>query len=349
MSFTTTIKAAPAPQAAAAPSVNQTPSSPKMSARDRAMAVLLQNSQNPASQHATPPVTADPTPAVEQKLTTNEGGTKPTPEATAVQEPSPQTPSTQDQPLSAQYAALARKEKALRLQAQQLKAEREAFKRDQDTRQTPVQQQSFDPNKYISIEDLQANPALAFEKGLTYDQFTQAALNAPSPEQLQLQQTIRALEAKIESLTQEQSQTKKTIQDTQEQGYQQALNQIRNETKALVADGETFEMIKATNSVNDVVDLIERTWKEEQRLMTVEEAAQMVEDYLVEESLKLYKVGKIQKRLQPAQPQTPAPAATQTEAPKQPQAKTLTNATSGAPRMTARQRAEAAFYGKQTT
>ena len=76
--------------------------------------------------------------------------------------------------------------------------------------------------------------------------------------------------------------------ESQTSSYNAALKQIERDTQSLVStDPETYEMIKSTGSVKDVVELIEATYKEEGRLMTVEEAAQEVEEYLADEAWKL--------------------------------------------------------------
>jgi hypothetical protein len=79
--------------------------------------------------------------------------------------------------------------------------------------------------------------------------------------------------------------------------------------------------------------------------MSVEEAAQQVEDYLADEAFKLSRLGKIQKRVQQAaQPKVlqKTQAAQQTQT----QMKTLTNATSSTRKMSSRERAILAMEGK---
>jgi hypothetical protein len=91
------------------------------------------------------------------------------------------------------------------------------------------------------------------------------------------------------------------------------------------------------------VELIERTFKQYGVLLSVEDAAKQVEDYLVEEAFKLTKLKKIQQRLAPAQ----KPVEAKLEPQKQPQTlKTLTNAVSSSGRVSVRERAIAAFKGQ---
>lgn len=245
-------------------------------------------------------------------------------------------PAAEQPALSAQFAQLARKEKALRAQVTQFKAEQAAFKAAQDAANAP-KAPTFDPNRYVAIDDIQKDPFAALNKaGLSYEQLVEQQLNQPSPEQRQLQQTIQRQNEKLAELESKLAQVDRTFEQQNQNSYQQALTQIRTEAKNLVnSDPETFETIKATGSVKDVVDLIEDTWKNglseeypKGTLLTVEQAAQMVEDHLSEEAYKLSQLKKIQKRFQP-KPVAPATAAAQTPAnenKQQPGLKTLTNA-----------------------
>ncbi len=352
MSFTVTPKDAAAPNSISTPNKADRP----LTARDRAMKIMLGESLNAPPQDAaaafaeavakpveTPAEADAPAPTGENSPPVV--GSTDAPAVTPVSDAAAKP----EEPISAQYAQLARKEKALRAEAMKLKQERDAWKREQESASRPAptqsQQQSFDPSKYVDKEMFARDPHRALmEAGLTYDQFTQAVLTSPSsPTEVALQSTISKLEAKIQALEETTTKTQKSFEDREQQSYQQALTQIEREAKALADSDPAFEMIKATGSHKDVRDLIETVWKEEQRLMTVEEASKLVEDTLIEEYLKYSTVGKIKQRLQPAaQASAPqAPNATQS------QPKTLTNAVAGSVKMTNRQRAEAAFRGEK--
>lgn len=249
-----------------------------------------------------------------------------------------------EEPLSTQYAVLARKEKALRAQVQKFNSERDAFKAQQEAAKaspTPT----FDESKYISKDRLSTDTLNALsDAGLTYEQITQLMLNPPPAQDPATRMHIQKLEAKLQALEDTQGKVQKTFEDQQTQSYKQALNQIRNEATQLVTADPAFETIKETGSVSDVVDLIERTFKEDGILMTVEEAAKEVEDHLVEEAMKITRIKKIQQRLQPA-----ASASTQkpSESPKQSQPmKTLTNAVGASRPLTVKERAILAFKGE---
>jgi hypothetical protein len=121
------------------------------------------------------------------------------------------------------------------------------------------------------------------------------------------------------------------------------MKQIRNDVNMLVKHDPQFETIKATNSIGDVVELIEKTFNEDGVLLTVEEAAQQVESYLVDEAIKLARLAKIQQKLAPA-PKAEASKATGT--PEKQSMKTLTNSVNSSRTLSARERAILAMQGK---
>lgn len=264
-------------------------------------------------------------------------------EETAVeaQEVTPE-PSTKVDPLSSQYATLARKEKALRSQIQQFKAEQAEFQKQRDTHKAP----ELDLSKYIERDRLKSDPlSVLTDAGLSYDEITEAVLSRGNIQtDPRINQEIAALKADIKAARDEAKAIKDSQDNNQKQSYQQALNQLRQEAGKLAFTDPAFEMIKETNSVSDVVELIESTFKADGILLSVEEACQAVEDHLLEEAIKLSKVKKLQQRL--GQSTAPKPAVND---PKQPQPttnKTLTNGMSAQRPMSARERAIAAMEGK---
>ena len=201
-------------------------------------------------------------------------------------------------PLSSQYAILARREKALRAKQQQqdqaYKAREEALKAREAAVAAKDQeyQTGYIPKSQLQQKTLQT----LLEAGVSYDDITNQLLNQ-QPADPRTEAHISRLEAKLAALEQA-NETSQAQQKTQQQAaYDQAVKQIKTDTKQLVFTDPNFEMIKATNSVNDVVELIEKTYAEDGILLSVEEAAQQVEDYLIEESLKLAKIEKFKKRL----------------------------------------------------
>lgn len=310
-----------------------TSSALNQSMREKAIAALLDK-----------PEAAAPSAPIDAPLAAAVEGQPSTIEAPASVEPV--APKAPEEPLSSQYAALARREKAIRAKAQAQEADLRTKEAALAAREQALSAKDAEySSKYIPKDRLKQNALEALaEAGLSYDDITQQAMSAPQqqPQDIKLNAMIAELKSEIQALKGAQDKTVKTFEDQQAQSYKQALNQIKNETKTLVSSDPAFETIKATDSYDDVVDLIERTFKEDGVLMTVEDAAKAVEDYLMEEAYKLSSLSKIQQRLKAAQLQPSKPTD-----PKQPQTlKTLTNATSSSRQLSARERALLAFEGK---
>jgi hypothetical protein len=202
-----------------------------------------------------------------------------------------QAPETRKPTISPQLAAMAKRERMLVRRDQELKAREEALKARE------VEYKS----SYVPKDLIKKDPLKVFEEtGLTTEELTQALLNQPSPQD----RLIRDLQAKLEQLESRQTETLTSMQDQEKQKYEQAVGMIRSDVNTLVSSDPDFETIKATGSEEAVVDLIQETFSQEGRIMSVEEAAKEIEDYLVEEALKIAQLKKIQGRLAP----TPSPA-----------------------------------------
>lgn len=240
------------------------------------------------------------------------------------------------------YAELARKEKALR-------AKEEAWKTQlAEKEQGWLAKEQEYQSKYIPKERLlQDTLGTLQEAGMSYDQIVQMAMNPPSQEALinmQLQAKIKELENKLESKFSSFEQNQK---DAKSKQYEQAINQIRGQVKNLVTNEiENFELINANgeDAQEAVVRYIEDYYKETQQVLSAQEAAKLVEEHLLEESLKLMSLNKLKSKLAPPiEQETP-------QVPGKPQAhKTLTNtnATSTQRPMSRRERAIAAFNGQK--
>lgn len=255
-------------------------------------------------------------------------------------------------PLSSQYAVLARKEKALRAKVQEQNAAMQAKEAALKAREDAL---SAKDNQYkqgfVSKEDFAKNPwKYLAESGITYDQLTEMALNQSKADPA-VTAKLEALEAQLKSEREErlkyEESFKKNQEEQQSAAYKQAVETIRRDASTLVkSNAEQYEMIASTESVNDIVDLIEQTWKEDQVLMTVEEAAAEVEKYLEEEALKLARLKKVQNKLQTPGAKTVTFKESEANQAKQPQMKTLTNAIGAQKPISARERAILAMRGE---
>lgn len=255
---------------------------------------------------------ASRTPAVTPPVASEQGLETPdvetTPEAT--------------QALSPQYSALAKRERALRKLDDEFKQREASFKAQQ--------------GNLISLDDLKKDPFAALNKaGVTYDQLTQQPA-ADSPES--------ALQAKIEALEARLSTFDKRIEDRDSESYKQAIKVIESDATLLVNSDPAYETIKAQGKTKEVVSLIEKIFETEGTILDVTEAAQLVEDALVEQSTKQYemlgKLKKVQAKL------TPPPATLEQQSISKQPGKTLTNAMGVQRPLSARERAILAFNNK---
>lgn len=242
-------------------------------------------------------------------------------------------------PDSGRFVELARQQKALRNQAKQLQAEKAAFA--EERAKAPQQ----DPNAWKTR--LKNDPMSVFtEAGLTQDELSNLILNS-QPQDIE----IRRLRTELEAIKSGQNETVNKIEASQKQAYEQAVKQLTREVTILVDSDEAYETVKATNSQDAIVALIESTYKDDGILLSAEEAANQVEEYLLEEAVNLSKLKKVQSKLAP-------PAAVEEQAQKittkqtQPtQTTTLTHqamasSTSAMSSKERRQRAILAFQGQ---
>lgn len=291
----------------------------------------------------------------------NQANNSEAPEAQAAPEEESKAPSPKEDPvLSSQYAALARREKALRAKAMQqeqsLKAREDALKAKEAELSARSSSPSFDPSKYVSREELRRDPfAILANENLTYEQLTEMAMNAPKPEQVAYQNEMAALKAELKALKDEQANTRKSIEERESEGYKAAVNQIRFDVKSLVNKDPAFETIKVTGQAEEVVKLIESVYKEgmgddypKGTLLDVYEAAKMVEDEVAEN---LYKwssqASKVKSRFQQAPASSaPAPKSATSQPSSNGQMKTLTNQMNASRQLSARDRAILAGKGQ---
>lgn len=324
------------------------------SARDNAIAVMEGRSErspvrNP-SQVAPEELGAIQAPRTQQS---EDKGPEDTVSAEATKPATPETP--KEAPISDQYAVLARRERAQRQRIAQeqasIKAERESLER---AKAELAAKDAEYRDKYIPKERLTEDTITTLlENGVSYDQLTEMMLNKGTAHQDPvLKQQLAEIKAQLKAQRESDEAYRKTQKDAadaaQATQYKEALRQITREAQLLVKADPQFEAIRETGSVRDVVDLIEKTFKEDGIMLSVEEAASEVEGYLVEQLSKYSRT--IKKLQQKTNPQTSQQAAPQQsankQAPQQQGAKTLTNSMGASGQLTARQRAVLAFEGK---
>ena len=266
----------------------------------------LQNATQPMSEIEPPPGYVAP-------------GTQPNLSQTDNIVETPKPVEANNEPLSPQFVALAKQEQRLRKAQRDLKAAKDAWQQQQ-AGFIKMDEFKSDPLKYLT------------EAGISNDRLVELQIGQASPDpNLALTTKIQELEAKLAAVDEQ-----FTKRDTQQ--YEAAVNQIRADVKLLVDSDPVYETIKSEGATEDVVDLIKRVFDKEGTVLSVEDAAKLVEDKLVEREFerlqRLSKLEKIKAKLAP-----PAEIPAEANLLQQQTPKTLTNQGAVARPMSARDRA----------
>jgi hypothetical protein len=337
------------PQAQAMP-IQQTSHAAHAAQRAKAVAAFNagRSSQDPAPNHSVNPnnispeevsAVRPPIQASQSPESTQEIDTPATLEEPKVEQPAPKV--ERDPALERQFQALARQERQNRAKYQQEMKAIEAAKAEIASQQASIKAKETEYSQgYISKDQLKQDTLrILADAGVSYDDLTQQIINH-QPVNPQVDSTIRRLEAKIQQLEQQSKTQAESQTESQKQAYDAALRQIELDVHQEVRQNPNdYKHIAATKSSSDVKDLIEATYKEEGRVMSVEEACQEVESYLKLEYQKL------KSRLEPAgQPAKVEKLAQEQQT--QTSMKTLTNAAASTRKLSARERALLAFRGE---
>jgi hypothetical protein len=249
--------------------------------------------------------------------------------------PSPNTvetpekaPEANSEPLSPQYVALARKERQLRKAQQEFKAAQDAWKQDQA---------NYIPKNRLTSETLK----VLAEAGITPDKLVELQINQASsqdPNQALIDK-IGNLEKQLKDLTDPEN---GTLAQRDKQAYEGVVSQIGKDVQLLVDSDPRFGTIKSEGNTKDVVDLITGVFEQEDIILDVEEAAQLVEDKLVSKLIQQYerisKYEKIKAKLGKAAEQPEANNEQQPQS-NRPLINTLTNAGASQRPLSARDKA----------
>lgn len=273
------------------------------------------------------------------KLTTNAGRSDMSMSDTAsvpvVEAPIAPPAEVKEDAMSPRLVELARRTKAqralqLKLQAQEQAVEKKRMELEQ-------KQREYEQN-YIPRDRFKADPLGVFaEMGITPEQLQQFFTQNPTAGvDIKLQQALK----RIEELENGSKNVAKSQEEAIAQQYQAALNQIRTDTKLLVASDPAFETIKEMQAEDEVVNLIEKVFNEgagdtypKGHVLSVTEAAQQVEDYLVEEALRMSKLNKVKQKLAAPTEEAATKQEQETNQPTKqaPPLKTLTNSMIASP------------------
>lgn len=210
-------------------------------------------------------------------------------------EEAPEESSNQDQ-FASKFAALSRKEKALREKESNYESKFEEMERRLAEYETKDQEPEVDWEHMLRNDPLKALE----EAGLGYDKLTELALNdgklTPDMQLAAMRQELENdYKLKFEELEDRLNQKEQLEQDTYYDSVQQNFqDEIGN---VVQQNPEKFELIAASEADGLVYDVIEEHYNETGRVLDIEEAADAVESYLEEEANKLMKLKKISNRL----------------------------------------------------
>lgn len=305
----------------------------------------------PITSVATPePTTTGQSPSVPGAVLDPANVDPPLPESLTHEAPAAAAPDTDQEAarIASHYANLARKEKMLRMREARINQ-----KLSQLTPTPTAPTPQFDPSKYVARDELISNPfGVLNNLGLSYEQLTQKALEAPSAEDMEQRRQISALQAKLDALESAQTKTAQSFEENQNAARKQAELQIKQDVIRLLNTDPTFEVTRANRAHNEVVKLITTVYDKGMgydyprgTILDASEATLMVENELTERALRVAKLQKIQSRLNSnksaQKPQQTQAADTQNTL------RTLTNSVGTSSRkLSARDRALAAFRGE---
>lgn len=218
------------------------------------------------------------------------------------------------QPISPQFARLAKERRALQVKERELKAREEAMKAQPQDGGITLARLKQEPLKVL------------LENGVTYDQLTDELLkNQGNPEVSALKSEIEALKEGVDN----------RFKESATQQEQQVLAEMKREASQLMAQGETYALVREMGQLPNVMTLIERTYRESGEVLDVSEALGLVEAELEKDAEKIASLSKVREKYMP-QPQMMQ---------QRQGMRTLTNRDTASVPMSPKQRAMAAFHG----
>ncbi len=200
---------------------------------------------------------------------------------TEVQTPTPEvkSPSPQDDPkIAAKFGALAKREKAI------LKRHQEVKELEARLAQREAELKQWEP---LVVQAKQDPRGLLAKLGWDYNKLTEAQLKdfKPTPEQ-----EIQELKQVIQSIKDEKVQETKAQQQQRLEAEKQALVQQEQQARQTLAQeiqalGDKYEFINLFAQHDLVFETMKENFKENGRIMSLDEACTEVETYLEEKEV----------------------------------------------------------------
>ena len=242
-------------------------------------------------------------------------------------EAAPAVEAEKKEAMSPKLVELARRAKAQR--AAQIKLQQEQQALVAARAEIERKHREYETN-YIPKDRLQNDfLGVLADAGITPEQIQNFFQQQPTASvELKLQQAMK----RIEELENGTKTFAKNQEEQAQQNYEAAINQIRNDAKVLVNTDPNFELVKEMRAEEEIVNLIKRVFDEgipgvytPGTVLSVDDAAAQVEDYLFEEATRVANLSKVKQKLGVSAPVETSPKQTQPPLNKQQSIKTITN------------------------
>lgn len=184
----------------------------------------------------------------------------------------------QDPRMSARFAALAKKERTL-------------VQKEKELRTHFDQREQRLKNFEVAWGKAKENPMLVFQElGLTLDDLATFVLNDNQPTEAS---KVKQIEAKLAAMEAAEEQAKVSAQQAQ---VQQTINNFRYDIRNVVnANTDKYELVHVHGAYEDVLNVVDYHLRETGQLLSIDQAAEMVEKYLTTEAEKILKAKKFAK------------------------------------------------------
>lgn len=194
---------------------------------------------------------------------------------------------------SPQLAILAKREKALQKQREELAKTKQE-----------IELKLQEVNRFNSVkQNARQNPLKILEEaGLTYDELTQFVLNGNKPtpemESQSVKTEIQKLREEFESKEKLRAEQEQKIQEQREQ---EAIETFKGNIQSFITQKpDDFELCNMfPESIDLIYNTIEAYFAETNKVMSTEEAAKLVESHYEDEVARVYKAKKVQSKYSP--------------------------------------------------
>ncbi len=217
----------------------------------------------------------------------------------AAKQPAPSDATVPAAPTEAASPAEAPKEPTendKRLQALTIKEKQILKERQELKRLTQELQTKYKPWEEASEVSKQSKLEAMRRLGFTYDDLTNEFLGVQNmtPDQVAEAKAQAIVEQRLKEF--EDRQQKQSV-EVQQQQYDRAIKQIKADAKSITESSQNYPLVKTMEAYDTIVELMESTHNDSDRLMSVEEAIKQVETDLKTYVLSLATVPEIRSEL----------------------------------------------------